>query len=347
MSMTKRLAKLSIATIALSGLCLSAQAQSSVTLEGLGDVYAGSVRMAGDSSRKNGVGTNGMSTSFIGVKGTEDLGNGLKVGFKFGSFMRLTNGGYGRFDGDTFWARDANLTLSGNFGSLSMGRGMAPNFLPSILFNPFGDSFGFSPLILHKNVSLFNGTGWQASTPSDTGWGNRILYTTPNFNGLSASLYYQFGAPESSNSRRNVGASFMYFSGNLGLTGYYEHDRSSNPVIAAFPGGETKKDWMLGGSYDFSVVKAYATYGQVRANLSKERLRTASLGLSAPVGPGKVLAAYAYTKSRNLDAKRQTLTVGYDYDLSKRTDIYTNLMYDKVSGFKNGSSFVVGMRHRF
>ena len=48
--------------------------------------------------------------------------------------------------------------LSGGFGTVTVGRGLAPNFLPSILSNPMGDSFTFAPLILHMNVPLFNGT---------------------------------------------------------------------------------------------------------------------------------------------------------------------------------------------
>src|SRR2546429_3166954 len=37
------------------------------------------------------------------------------------------------------------------FRSVRLGRGMAPNFLPTILTNPFGDSFTISPLVLHRS----------------------------------------------------------------------------------------------------------------------------------------------------------------------------------------------------
>ena len=158
----------------LSLLAPLAHAQSSVQLSGLADMYVGSMRMAGDAERKNTVGSNGMTTSWFGVTGTEDLGNGLKAGFAFTSFLRMSNGSYGRFVNDTFWSRDANVSLSGNFGTVRLGRWMAPNFLPTILFNPFGDSFTFSPLVLHANVPLFNGTGWTGTTPADTGWSSQI-----------------------------------------------------------------------------------------------------------------------------------------------------------------------------
>ena len=96
---------------------VGAYAQSSVQLSGLADAYVGSMRMAGDSKRTNTVGSGGMTTSWFGAKGTEDLGGGLKAGFAFTSFMRLTNGDYGRFKNDTMWSRDANVSLSGGFGS--------------------------------------------------------------------------------------------------------------------------------------------------------------------------------------------------------------------------------------
>jgi len=44
------------------------------------------------------------------------------------------------------------------------------------------------------NVPLFNGSGWQATTPSDTGWNGQIAYTTPDIGGFKATLQYQLGA---------------------------------------------------------------------------------------------------------------------------------------------------------
>lgn len=335
-------------TAVLAGATLGAasvQAQSSVTLSGLADAYVGSMRMAGDSKRSSTVGSNGMTTSWFGVRGTEDLGNGLKAGFTFSSFMRPTLGKSGRFDADTFWSRDASVNLSGGFGTVLLGRGMAPNFLPTILFNPFGDSFTFSPLVLHANVDLYNGTNWTRTTPADTGWGSQIAYTTPSFGGLKATLQYQFR--EGATDGKNWGGNLLYFGGPVGLTAFYERTQLSNPVVARYADGSTRTNWMVGGSYDFSVVKLFATYGQSKNDTTDAKLKTAQLGLSAPIGAGKVLAAYARTKNNLLDATRQTLTIGYDYNLSKRTDVYANVMHDKITSYDSGTSFAVGIRHRF
>lgn len=159
--MKKNLIALGAALLCAAG----AHAQSSVQLTGLVDVFAGSMKMAGDASSKSVVDSGGLTTSWFGMKGTEDLGGGLKAHFNLTSFIKVDTGTQGRFTGDTFFSRDANVSLSGGFGSVLLGRWMAPNFLPSVVGNPLGDSFTFSPLILHKDVPLFNGTGWRSMTP--------------------------------------------------------------------------------------------------------------------------------------------------------------------------------------
>ncbi len=328
-------------------LCAAgAHAQSSVQITGLTDVYAGSIRMAGDAGRRTVVNSGGMTTSWFGFTGTEDLGGGLKAGFALTSFIQVDDGTQGRFPGDTFFSRDANVSLSGGFGTLRLGRWMAPNFLPSVLANPLGDSFTFAPLILHMNVPLFNASGWQATTPSDTGWSNQIAYTTPDIGGFKANLQYQFGEQAGDNGKKNVGANFFYFGGPLLLTGYYERDQIANPGQGAYL-GTTKKDLMLGAAYDFTVVKPYLTYGQAEADNLPGKAKTLQLGLSAPLGAGKVLASWARTELTAADVDRKTLTVGYDYNLSKRTDVYAMLMNDKITRQSTGNSFGVGIRHRF
>ena len=357
---------------ACAGLaCISAvHAQSSVSLTGLVDLYAASAKTPGTDGRTNLLGSGGMTTSWFGFTGTEDLGGGLKANFKLTSFQRLDTGTPGRFNGDGFFTRDANVGLSGGFGAVTLGRGLAPNFLPTILFNPFGDSFNFSPLVLHKNVGIFSGPGYASSTPSDTGWSNEIIYTTPTYGGLTVNLHYQFGEQNSNtnnDNRKNLGINAIYMNGPFGLTGYYEHDQVNNfngntganaplTLITTTVGTAnvptTKKDWLLGGSYDAGVVKGFLTYGQTKTDSTNVEYKTTQVGDSAPIGAGKLLASVAHTNIDGVAAtatnKRTTATVGYDYFLSKRTDVYANLMYDRLnSNTPKGNTVAVGIRHRF
>ncbi len=331
----------------LAAAALGAHAQSSVQMMGLVDVYAGSMRMAGDAVSKSAVGSGGMTTSWWGMTGSEDLGGGLKASFALTAFFRADGGETGRFAADTQFSRDANVSLSGAFGALTLGRGKAPNFLPTVMFNPMGDSFTFSPLILHSDVSLFNGTGWGATVPSDTGWSNQITYTTPSIGGLKANVHYQLGEIASATDKNNVGVNLLFASGPVGLTAYWERDQVSNPVPAVLAGGATRTAWMVGGSYDASVLKGFLTYGKSTSDLAGSADKTTvSVGLSAPVGNGKILADYAQTKVDG-GSTRDTVTVGYDYNLSKRTDVYAMLMNDKITNVESGTSFGVGVRHRF
>jgi predicted porin len=342
--MKKRVMGVLAGALALAGT--GAWGQSSVQLMGLVDAYVGGIKMAGDAGRTNVVNSGGMTTSWWGMKGTEDLGGGLKANFLLTSFFQGDSGVQGRFPGDTFWSRDANVGLSGGFGSVSVGRGLAPNFLPTILFNPFGDSFTFSPLVLHGNVPLFNGTGWTGTTPSDTGWSNEIVYTTPDFSGLSANVHYQFGEVAGSSGPKNVGVNVLYFKGPFAATAFYERAEVTNPVSVRFATGDVKTAWMLGASYDFTIAKAFATYGQAKSDTLVPEAKTLSLGASVPLGAGKILVSTARTEV-NPGNTRRTTTVGYDYNFSKSTDVYAMLMHDSISSFNSGTSWGVGIRKRF
>lgn len=335
--------------------CLgAAHAQSSVKLTGLVDMYVGSMKLAGQ-DRTSVAESGGLSTSWWGVQGTEDLGGGLKAGFNLGAFFQTDDGSNGRFVGDTYFARDANVTLSGNFGQVLLGRTSAPNFLPSVFANPYGDSFEVSPLILHQNV-WFLGGNKLGTTPADTGWSNQIRYTTPDMGGLQVNVAYQFGEVAEQNSKKNLGVNATYRTGALMLTGFYERAQINNPSGAGLLAGGTKQNWMLGTSYDFGMVKLYGTYGATESkdNNSYDG-KTASLGLDIPVTKaGTIKAAVAHTKleatngtSFAFDGKRTTTTVGYNHVLSKRTDVYGVVMNDRVTSLKSGTSVAAGIRHRF
>jgi predicted porin len=88
----------------------SSQAQSSVQLYGLVDEWVGATKFPGGQSAVN-VGGGGMSTSYWGMKGTEDLGGGYKAIFSLEAFFRAQGGQAGRFTGDAFFARNSYVGI--------------------------------------------------------------------------------------------------------------------------------------------------------------------------------------------------------------------------------------------
>ena len=322
----------------------SALAQSSVSVEGLVDMSAGSIKYSGDTGSKLSVNSGGMTTSWLGFKGVEDIGNGLKVDFALTSFLQADNGQSGRFYGDTLFSRDANVGLSGDFGKVSLGRNLSPNFLPVVIFNPFGDSFNFAA--------------------GDSGWSNEIIYTTPNFNGLTANFHYQAGEQAGQTGVNNVGANILYFNGPLGLTAYYHQVQVGDPTPGAIVDATStpinyasinyQKSYFIGGSYDLNVAKLFATYSSTKDDTTSTATmtdKTYSLGAKVPAAGGNVLLAFADTKRTGslvgADLSRDTFSAGYDYDLSKRTDVYAVAMSDKINTADRANSVAVGIRHKF
>lgn len=368
-----------------------ALAQTSVQVSGMLDVYAGSIKRSGDAAATSVVNSGGLQTSWWGFKGTEELGNGLKAHFALTGFMRPDVGAMGRFGTDTMFSRDANVGLSGSFGTVSLGRDLAPNFVPSLTFNPFGSSFQFSPLGLHTQTSSsrYAGRAWSATVAGDTAWSNEIMYVTPKLGGFTTSLFLQLGEQAGDSSKNNYGANTMYANGPLSFGAYFQSVKLGNPVDttvgpsqvfsftpynrvtgATYTLGAPKNDtWFVGGAYDMQFIKLYGTLNYSTTNLLNAadaarydlKSNTVQLGASMPVGQGSVLLSWARTNVKatgdfsavlgSTDVKssivRNTVSLGYDYFFSKRTDVYGIVSYDKLSEQSSGVSAGVGIRQRF
>lgn len=202
---------------------------------------------------KSGVG----SGSRWGLKGTEDLGNGLTVGF-------ILENGFDSDDGSedstgVMFNRESSLFLEGSFGKLAFGRMGALNSGQSSwskvgMINAFGTSYGE---FTAQASNVFSLAGQ---------WDNMIAYETPDFAGFK--LFAQYGM--GSNDNENESSSNRFYS--LGVTynngpfaGYFAVD-SINYKTAKFSKGEWPNNGdniddsltvTLGGSYDFDVVKIY------------------------------------------------------------------------------------------
>lgn len=328
-------------------LATGTQAQS-LQIVGLADASFGRLQPSGEAAVWK-LNSGSMSRSFIGLRGTEEVGVGVKAKFAIEHYLRLD---HGSFDGSAFWAKNAYVGLQGAFGSTTLGRHTTPLFASTAAFNAFGDSFGFSPSVR------------QLFTPSllpffgDIGWDNSAAYTSNNTEGDGPcfTLLMNLGEGAAGARGRNIGSNLVYFSGPLGLTLAWQQVRngsglSSIDPVPNPPAGFSRQDTLqLGASYDLSVLKLFGQATQVYTHADANSKTTLlGLGLAVPLGAGKLLVQLGNARATTdaADTKDNTVSLGYDHALSKLTDVYAVFVNHKVSNLTSGNSLAAGVRVRF
>jgi predicted porin len=129
-----------------------------VQLYGLLDIAGGVFKQSGDPASLKGLLNGGQTTSFYGMRGTEDLGGGLRADFAIEGYLLFNNGQAGRFAGDTTYSRNAYVDLANEYGVLRMGRMISPLFYITAKTNPMGSSTRFSPLMNQTWMAAFGRT---------------------------------------------------------------------------------------------------------------------------------------------------------------------------------------------
>jgi predicted porin len=340
-----------LAAAASALLALPARAQDSVNVYGSLDVGAYSKQLSGETRTKT-LTSGIMNASRWGVRGSEDLGDGLRARFDMSSYIRLDSGDAGRSATDGFWARFAWVGLDSRYGLVRAGRISTPNFVNTIRFNPFADS-SLGPVFMHTYLPSAAQPMMTSHGTTDSAWSNSIAYSTPSFGGFEAAV--QTAASEGPTAGRRVGASASYLSSTWSA-GLSVEDLTGMSISFAKPPLvqpiSTDRAVQLGVAYDFQVVKLFGQYQRTKLeNTGLEvKLATSQIGVSVPIGLGRLLASVAHTTKEQTavaDQKRDTVSVGYDYFLSKRTDLYALIVSDKVNTLDRGTGFVLGMRHNF
>lgn len=320
------------AMLAMAGV--AAHAQGSVSLYGLVDMSVGRTQAPG-AKAVNAADSGKLSTSFWGIGGKEDLGGGVSAVFKLESFVRLTNGGAGRFDGDPMFSRTASVGLSSNqLGTVTFGRNTTALFISTLMFNALGDSFGYSPSIRHYFTS--------GTTTGDTGWDDSVSYASPSFGGLRFGVSAAFKTGDAATDGRNVGLNLGYSGGPLSASLVYQDVKKDGAAGAV----DNTRTVQAGAAYDFGTAKFYAQLGTVDNKSTDKSYDILGLGVRFPVGKGAVVAQ-AGRLSPDAGADRTTISAGYLHSLSPRTELYGVLMNDKLDGAGSGKNYSVGIRHKF
>jgi len=323
-------------------------AQAQVTVFGTMDAGFTTGKAPGVKDSSTSFTSGGMTTSNIGLKGTEDLGRGTKAVFEVSSF--LNNGNGATLGGTTanMWTRSAFVGLGNDrLGTVTLGRQSNPSFLPTILFNAYGDSGAYGPL---WHATYFGNTGNPATRVfNDTAWDNAAVYTSPKMGGATFSV-----AGSKNAAGNNTGANVLWFQGPVGLTAYWQETRvnsSGSFQTDIFTGNGNKPAVAkgVGASYDAKVAKLFATYQETDSDSLKMKGKTTQVSARVPVGAGNILAEVATSKFNNAGVKKDfnEWALGYDHNLSKRTDVYATVGRTSVTGVGVGETFGVGLRHRF
>ena len=324
-----------IAVAALATLAVSAQAQSSVSLYGNLDVGVAYTKGNGEGA-KTSVMSSILTESFFGLKGQEDLGGGLKAVFKLESGINVDTGSQATTN---FFGKNAYVGLAGDFGTVKLGNQESLFKTEAAAF----DAFGVSPVLAVSKLFVDN-----------TSWQNTVGYTSPNLSGFTVSAQHSLkeGTKNASVNSYNGGASAVavnYAAGALGLSAVYGDVRTTDTNTGTLS-NERNRAFLLGGSYDFGFVKAFAQYGENKSetrNAESPKDKFFQLGAVVPVTQaGSVHVAYGEVKA---DAdKTQQFSLAYHHALSKRTSVYVGGNYKKFSPEDTSSgAAAVGLRHAF
>lgn len=321
-------------------VAMNAQAQS-VEMYGLIGAYVGSFKRSGDPAPVRQLGGGGLNTSFLAFRGKEELGGGMNAIFALESFFRPDTGEQGRNATDPLFSRNAWAGFEGSAGRLTFGRQTNPTYAAMSQLSPFGNSVVFSPLTLQSFVATYG-----SNVVGDTVWNNVIQYQSPTRGGFRGSLLYGLGEVAGHPGVANMGLHGTYVSEKF--LAAISAQRVRVNISTQLP---TQQDtWLAGATYDFGMLRVYGN--AERTSIEGNRnTRLFDVGLSIPASAaGSVLMEVAQSRiemARTPDVRRTTSSIGYDYRLSKRTDVYVVYLNDKRSNAGSAGSAAVGIRHTF
>jgi predicted porin len=259
----------------------------------------------------------GQSPSQFGMKGTEDLGGGLRAEFDLESGISVANGGFNDSNGNLF-GRQAWVGLGGGFGSLKFGLQYSPFFLSLYDLDPRGLSLFGSSLLPYVDAVLATGV-FNA---------NALSYTTPAIAGFQASVMFALGGvPGNFQAGRQYSANLKYDNGTL-LAEASIYDGNAGGAQTPVPSGTDFDGRMLGAGYRFGklTVKASFTNYKVAGSFNSN---VYGGGIDYVLTPSIDLNGGAwYTRDGN-NANNHSLlaALGADYFLSKATTLYSQVAF--------------------
>lgn len=326
----------------LAALPVAAQTSgSNVTLYGLLDVYA---QRGKGNATTYALQSGGLNGSRLGVRGSEDLGDGLSAFFTMEHGLAADTGTVTQ--GGVFWGRQVFVGLGHKeWGAISAGRPYTPHFFSSDANDIFGTGAG-SGYASGVLTTIFRAD-------------NALTYELPKIGGVLGGSVMQTAGE---GSPKIFSAHLRYADGPMGASvAVLQRDTVEKLKVAT-----------LAGSYDFKVVKLVAGWQSVR-NLTgaagvKDDRNEYWAQAQIPVGAqGTVNLGLAQAAAKGGVANKDSrqLAAAYIHALSKRTSVYavyTKIDNDPLTAYTtaaatgagpvvsagvDASAFSVGVRHRF
>jgi len=345
MMMMKKKSLIALAVLAAAG---AASAQSSVTLYGRVEANV-TYQQSGDAAAEKGESvvkmndgvTNGVGGSRWGLRGSEDLGNGLKAYFVLEQGYNVDTGAAA--SSTVLFNRQAYVALGSSWGDLRLGR---VETLTRELNVSFGDVTGEAEIAIvdaafAANRPLFQNLGTRVN--------NAVEYRSPLFSGFQ--VIGLVAAGEGAPTARHQGLSATYKAGALAIgaayEGYDNGNDSYNDVLT------------IGGNYNFGFATLYGAYqttsdfGTQTAFTPGTDIDSYSLGVMVPIGDLQLRAQYVAATidlPNGSEVDNNKVGVSARYPLSKRTLAYAGYTHrggDVAETLSRKNEFFVGVGHAF
>ena len=341
-----------------------------VTLYGIvgtGIEYLNHADVQGNSVVRMPNSTAGLVPSRWGMRGTEDLGNGLKAVFNLESGLGLDTGMSGQ--GNRLFGRAAWVGLSSDWGTVLLGRQSNMTFFATVDSDTIGPAvFGLASLDPYMsatrsdNAISYRGTfsGWTAGATYSTGR-SVVASGGPAATGCAGEV------PGDSKACRQVTAMLKYDFGPGGIVAGYDQMRGGPGSLDGLTNSDNSDTRMIAnGYYRIGSLKVGGGWiGRIsRAAISRNEYNLFYLGANYAFSTALSLdTQVGRLNNKTTDARSTIATARLVYALSKRTSVYGQVGYlDNNSNaavtLSSGQSYAVakgvnqvgtifGMQHTF
>jgi predicted porin len=330
--------------LAVAGACVApaamAQTANPVTLYGRVHVTFESVEASGTGAqvRRNRVND---QASLLGVRGTEDLGGGLKAFFQLETSFKPDQ------NDSTFANRNSGVGLQGGWGSILLGRWDTPYKQVTTAIDPFGD------VTLGGYTAVMNGSGIRGQQGQfDRREQNVVQYWSPTFAGVKVMLSYMANEARTATlNPRSNGASISYTGGPVYIAYAYHEFKdiglgtAPSTTFASLPKQTANQ---VAGTLAFGPVKLGAAYEEIkREGLGTTAVpgftkRKSFLGnVVFTFGNNQLIYQYAKGKDGELTSIAaqpdcDANVFGYQYNFTRRT--FFLAQYAKIENNNNNST---------